>query len=382
MWSDRQPVKLEIANPRSISYRAGRALIRTSDAEVVVEGHAFDIFEAFYNSCPEGRLQGFLAYDLAAELEDIGPLPPDTSEFPQLYFRWEPRATARGWSSDEINVNERGASSVTTNLERSQFEAAVARIVATIHAGDIFQTNLCRCIEAPCEPGTEWDLYQRLRTINPARYENFLRIDDHRTLFSISPELFLKVDNRVVTSEPIKGTRPRGATPAEDEALIRELLASVKDRAELAMIVDVVRNDLSRVCEVGSVKVTEHAQLMTLPTVHHSYSTVQGHLRTDAGPIDLLRAAFPAASISGAPKIEAMRVAMREEGCRRGPCMGAIGWLDTNGDMEFSVAIRTAFTENGIVRYYAGCGITADSIPSDEFDESGHKAAAFLRALS
>jgi anthranilate/para-aminobenzoate synthase component I len=120
---------------------------------------------------------------------------------------------------------------------------------------------------------------------------------------------------------------------------------------------------------------------MTLPTVHHSYSTVRGRLHGDAGPIDLLRAAFPAASISGAPKIEAMRVAMREEGRMRGPCMGAIGWIDPNGDMEFSVAIRTAFSENGRVRYYAGCGITADSVPADEWDESGHKAAAFVRAL-
>jgi anthranilate/para-aminobenzoate synthase component I len=119
---------------------------------------------------------------------------------------------------------------------------------------------------------------------------------------------------------------------------------------------------------------------MTLPTVHHSFSTVQGRLRS--GPIDLIKAAFPAASISGAPKIEAMRVAMREEGRMRGPCMGAIGWIDPNGDMELSVAIRTAYTENGWVRYYAGCGITADSDPAQEFEESSHKAAAFVRALS
>jgi para-aminobenzoate synthetase component 1 len=293
-----------------------------------------------------------------------------------MYFTvGSPRADAPG-------SREPHAARVETSLDKDHFEAAVARIVATIHAGDIFQTNLCRCIEAPLAPGTEFDLYERLREINPARYETFLRIDESRTLFSVSPELFLKVERGVVTSEPIKGTRKRGDTPAEDAALIRELLSSVKDRAELAMIVDVVRNDLSRVCQVGSVKVTEHAKLMTLPTVHHSYSTVQGRLKTGAGPIDLLRAAFPAASISGAPKIEAMRVAMREEGRRRGPCMGAIGWIDGNGDMEFSVAIRTAFTENGRVYYYAGCGITADSVPSDEFEESGHKAAAFLRALS
>ena len=332
-------------------------------------GRGFELLGQFLQA-QLGRIHGFIAYDMAAELEDIGPLPPDDSGFPHIYFTARP--------SNELPKRARKQAVSRSHLNQAQFEASVARIVARIYAGDIFQTNLCRCLEAPLEPGTEWDLFQRMRTISLARYENFIRIDDHRTLFSISPELFLRVRNGVVTSEPIKGTRPRGATPEQDAALAAELLASEKDRAELAMIVDVVRNDLSRVCD--EVKVTEHAQLMTLPTVHHSYSTVQGKLR--AGPIDLLRAAFPAASISGAPKIEAMRVALREEGRKRGPCMGAIGWIDPNGDMEFSVAIRTAYTENGRVRYYAGCGITADSIPAEEWKESAHKAAAFLRALS
>ncbi len=375
MWSDRQPLKIDFPCPEgsSLTYRDGLAVVRAVRKTVEVRGRGFDILEGFYRAAGKGRLYGFLGYDLAGELEDIGELPRDASQFPQMHFTvGKPRSDARSWSEPK-------PVKTSTNLDREQFEAAVSRIVATIHAGDIFQTNLCRCIEAPLAPGTEFELYERLREINPARYENFLRIDESRTLFSVSPELFLKVENGLVTSEPIKGTRKRGATPEEDEALIRELLSSVKDRAELAMIVDVVRNDLSRVCEVGSVKVTRHAELMTLPTVHHSYSTVRGRLK--AGPIDLLRAAFPAASISGAPKIEAMRVAMREEKRRRGPCMGAIGWLDGNGDMEFSVAIRTAYSENGRVYYYAGCGITADSVPSEEFEESGHKAAAFLRAL-
>ncbi len=328
----------------------------------------FDLLEQFWRGQQE-RIHGFISYDMAAELEDIGPLPPDDSEFPHIYFTAQP--------SNELLSRARKQAVPTSHLARPQFEASVARIVARIYAGDIFQTNLCRCLEAPLEPGTEWDLFQRMRAISPARYENFIRIDDHRTLFSISPELFLRVRDCVVESAPIKGTRPRGSTAVQDAALADELLASEKDRAELAMIVDVVRNDLSRVCD--EVRVTEHAKLMTLPTVHHSYSTVQGKLRT--GPIDLLRAAFPAASISGAPKIEAMRVALREEGRMRGPCMGAIGWIDPNGDMEFSVAIRTAYTENGRVRYYAGCGITADSVPTEEWDESCHKAAAFLRAL-
>jgi anthranilate/para-aminobenzoate synthase component I len=147
------------------------------------------------------------------------------------------------------------------------------------------------------------------------------------------------------------------------------------------MIVDVVRNDLGRVCQPGSVRVAAHAALMTIPTVHHLYSTVEGTLRADVSPVDLLRAAFPAASISGAPKIEAMRIALREEKQVRGPAMGAIGWIDMQGNMDFSVAIRTATMSGRTVRYYAGCGITADSEPAAEFLESQHKAAAFKRAL-
>lgn len=344
--------------PDTFSYRAGR--------------NGFELLEEFWRRQTQ-RIHGFISYDMAAELEDIGPLPVDDSQFPRIYFSAGHGPLPHGRGS----VGAATQAVPTSSLDQAQFQDSVARIVARIYAGDIFQTNLCRCLEAPLELGAEWNLFQRMRAISPARFENFIRIDQQRALLSISPELFLRVRDGVVTSEPIKGTRPRGATPEQDAALAAELLASEKDRAELAMIVDVVRNDLSRVCD--SVTVTEHAKLMTLPTVHHSYSTVQGRLRK--GPIDLLKAAFPAASISGAPKIEAMRMALREEGRMRGPCMGAIGWIDPNGDMELSVAIRTAYTESGRVRYYAGCGITADSVPAQEWEESGHKAAAFLRAL-
>jgi para-aminobenzoate synthetase component 1 len=265
--------------------------------------------------------------------------------------------------------------------DRAAFEASVKRIVAAIHAGEIFQTNLCRSIEVQTEPGNEWELFRRMRSINPARYEGFLRVDSRRSVLSMSPELFLKVENGIVESQPIKGTRPRGGNPENDDTLARELQTSEKDRAELAMIVDVARNDLGRVCETGSVEVIAHAELMSLPTVHHLFSTVKGRLREGIGPVDLLRATFPAASITGAPKIEAMRIAKREEGQERGPCMGAIGWISLDGRMELSVAIRTAFAIDGRVRYYSGCGITAGSDPQAEFEESSHKAAAFERAL-
>jgi len=376
---------LLLHNPlATITYSNGSAVIAGPGGTVEVSATAFDVLEAMleaWRGPSEALLAGFLSYDLAAEIEDLGTTPTPDFTFPQFYFalydsartlenhQWRHSATT-AWRKPEA---------LRSRPDQSSFEASVERIVATIRAGDIFQTNLCRRLEADLDPVMAWDLYQRMRTISPAQYESYIQIDEQRAILSISPELFLKVDAGMVESSPIKGTRPRAHNAAEDQALSAELLSSEKDRAELAMIVDVVRNDLGRVCETGSVEVTQHAALMTLPTVHHLYSTVRGRLR--GGLVDLLRAAFPAASITGAPKIEAIRVAMREEGQLRGPCMGAIGWISMDGSMELSVAIRTAFTSDGQVRYYAGCGITADSDPHTEFIESSHKAAAFVRAL-
>jgi para-aminobenzoate synthetase component 1 len=270
---------------------------------------------------------------------------------------------------------------ITSRPDQAGYEASVRNIVRSIYSGDIFQTNLCRRIETQLNSGSAWDLYQRLIAESPARYAAYVQVSNDQAVMSISPESFLRVQDGHVESSPIKGTRPRGRNAVEDAALIADLQSSEKDLAELAMIVDVVRNDLGRVCQPGSVRVTEHATLMTIPTVHHLYSTVEGTLRHDAFPADLLRAAFPAASISGAPKIDAMRIALREEQQVRGPAMGAIGWIDMRGNMDFSVAIRTATMSGRTVRYYAGCGITADSEAAAEFLESEHKAAAFKRAL-
>jgi para-aminobenzoate synthetase component I len=403
MWSDRTPperLRALVEQLQSVfpagasarrapeplataSYWGGYAVVSGPAGTIRVPGCGFEILEAMlqaWRRTPGAGLHGFLSYDLASEIEDLGPLPPETFRFPKFHFGLYSGA---GELAPPPPVGRAlacgGLQSALT--DRAAFEASVARTVAAIHAGDIFQTNICRSIEARIEPGSEYELFHRMRTISPAKYEAFLRIDPQHAILSISPELFLKVDGGIVESRPIKGTRPRGETPDADDALRRELCASEKDRAELAMIVDVTRNDLGRVCETGSVEVVAHAVLMTLPTVHHLFSTVRGRLREETGPVDLLRAAFPAASITGAPKIEAMRIAQREEGQLRGPCMGAIGWISMDGRMELSVAIRTAFVTGDLVRYYAGCGITAGSDPAAEFEESQHKAAAFVRAL-
>jgi para-aminobenzoate synthetase component 1 len=163
--------------------------------------------------------------------------------------------------------------------------------------------------------------------------------------------------------------------------LAEELVNSEKDRAELAMIVDVVRNDLGRVCATGSVSVESFADLMRLPTVQHTSATVTGRLRDDRDLVDLLRAAFPPASISGAPKIQAIKVAMEQEGQRRGPAMGGMGWISLDGALQLSVAIRTALVTGGRILYFAGSGITAGSDPEQEFEETSAKAQAFIRAL-
>ncbi len=362
----------------TITYSNGSAVVAASAGTVEISAPAFDVLDAMLEAWrgPSGAvLVGFLSYDLATEIEDLGPVPPPDFTFPQFYFGLYNSATP----ALKISGRQIHSGPLRSRPDRGAFEASVERIVATIRAGDIFQTNLCRRLETDLDPAMAWDLYQRMRAISPAQYESYIQIDAQRAILSISPELFLRVKAGIVESSPIKGTRPRAHDASQDQALSADLLTSEKDRAELAMIVDVVRNDLGRVCETGSVEVTQHAALMTLPTVHHLYSTITGRLRT--GLVDLLRATFPAASITGAPKIEAIRAAMREEGQLRGPCMGAIGWISMDGNMELSVAIRTAFTSDGQVRYYAGCGITADSDPHTEFIESSHKAAAFVRAL-
>lgn len=365
----------------TIAYARGHAVVTTPTTRLELRVSAFDLLEAAmeaWRDIPGAMLAGYFAYDLAAELEDLGTLPADDIGVPQMFLGLYDAAAAGVMNSAPASF---AAGPLSSRPDSAGFQAAVERTVATIHAGDIFQTNLCRRLEGAFPHEAAEPLFARLCEVNPARYAAFVRIDDQRAVLSMSPELYLKVRGGVVESSPIKGTRPRGALPELDRALAEGLLASKKDRAELAMIVDVVRNDLGRVAKTGTVTVTEHAQLMTLPTVHHSYSTVRAELQVDASPVDLLRASFPPASISGAPKIEAMRVAMREEQQLRGPAMGAIGWISLTGDLELSVAIRTAWVADNKIRYYAGCGITADSVPSEEYEESEHKAAAFRRAL-
>jgi para-aminobenzoate synthetase component I len=387
-------------------------------------GHArfvaggFDLLEAAFTAWngagSAATLAGSFGYELGSELEGLPSPPPDDLGLPDLSLRlydtalrWDGRgwtleatdawraagdpnpvieaervlAAARRRTPPEIAPGALARGGVLSRPSRSGFEAAVERVVERIARGEIFQVNLCRRLEARLPARHVWPLYLRLRAASPAERGAFLDLGRGRAVLSISPEVFLTVRGAEVETRPIKGTRPRGANPREDRALARELLESEKDRAELTMIVDVARNDLGRVCETGSVHLAGHAELMTLPTVHHTVSTIRGRLRPETGPADLLRATFPPASITGAPKIRAMAVIAAEEERRRGPAMGALGWLSLGGDLDLAVAIRTAAAARGRVAYHAGCGIVADSDPEQEFAESLAKARAFLTAL-
>jgi para-aminobenzoate synthetase component 1 len=398
-----------------LSVRNGQATVTGPEGQARFKAGGLDLLDAAFAAWggAGATLVGYLGYELGGEIESLPPPPPDDLGFPDLHLRlydsvlrWDGRSwtleatdawrshapieaehvltAARKRSGSEIPAGRLAKDGVVSRPNRSGFEAAVTRVVERIASGEIFQMNLCRRLEAGLPAEHVWPLYLRLRQASPAERGAFLDLGQGRAVLSISPEVFLTVKDSEVETRPIKGTRPRGANPREDRALARELLESEKDRAELTMIVDVARNDLGRVCETGSVHVTAHGELMTLPTVHHTVSTIRGKLRPDVTPADLLRASFPPASITGAPKIQAMAVIAAEEPRRRGPAMGALGWISLGGDLDLAVAIRTAAVSafrGHRVAYHAGCGIVADSDPELEWDESAAKARAFLTSL-
>ena len=257
---------------------------------------------------------------------------------------------------------------------------AVAKVREYIVAGDIFQANLSQRFQAPLrEP--PFDLYRRLRRRNPAPFAAYLAFDEV-TVLSASPERFLRLDpDGQVETRPIKGTRPRGLGPMHDAALGRALAESVKDRAENVMIVDLLRNDLSRVCRPGSVRVPELFALEQHPTVHHLVSTVLGDLEPGADAVDLVRAAFPGGSITGAPKVRAMEIIAELEPTRRGVYCGSIGYLSATGAMDTSIVIRTFVLRDGELYFQAGGGIVADSDPELEYRETLDKAAGLIATL-
>ena len=352
----------------------------------------------------QGGLAGFISYEFGRRLEPGARVPDFAPICPEMAFNRYDTVAAfdhlqeRAWivsaRSDEADALETklgrkpaaaGSPCIagfTSNFNRSDYEAAVARTVDYILAGDIFQANITQCFSAPVPAGFDaFALYRRLRETNASTFAAFLDFGDIQ-IASSSPERLLNFDGKTVEARPIKGTRRRDADAARDAALVAELSASRKDRAENVMIVDLLRNDLSRVCAAGSVRVPVLCGLESYANVHHLTSVVTGELRAGQTAGDLIAAAFPGGSITGAPKIRAMEVIAEIEQVARGVYCGSIGYLGFSGRCDLNIAIRTAQFAGRVARVQGGGGITARSNPAAEYEESLTKIARLLEAFA
>ena len=267
-----------------------------------------------------------------------------------------------------------------SGFTREGFEAAVERSRRYIVDGDIMQVVLSQRMTVPFE-AAPLDLYRSLRSLNPSPYMYFLDLGDHQVVGS-SPEILVRLEDGEVTVRPIAGTRPRGETPEDDRRWERQLLGDPKELAEHLMLIDLGRNDVGRVSRTGSVRLTEKMVIERYSHVMHIVSNVVGSLREDLGPMDVLRATFPAGTVSGAPKIRAMEIIDELEPVKRGIYAGAVGYLSWSGNMDTAIAIRTAVIKGGALHIQAGAGIVADSVPAYEWKETLNKGRAVFRAAA
>jgi anthranilate synthase component 1 len=266
------------------------------------------------------------------------------------------------------------------NFTQAAFEKMVEDSKEFIRAGDIFQIVLSQRFSRKFTK-TPLDLFRALRTVNPSPYMFLLETGEF-SLVGASPEVHVRLTERKVEIRPIAGTRPRGKNPAEDAALEKELLADVKERAEHLMLVDLARNDIGRVCSFGSIKVPEFMTIERYSHVMHIVSQVEGQLAPERSAFDLMRATFPAGTVSGAPKIRAMQLIAEKESTQRGSYAGALGYFSYNGNLDSCITLRTALVKDGVVHIQAGAGIVADSVPAAEYQETLNKASALFKAIS
>ncbi len=269
---------------------------------------------------------------------------------------------------------------IDSNFTQRQFEDAARQCIEFINAGDVFQVVLSQRFSTTisCEP---FEIYRSLRTINPSPFMFFLRTPE-TTLVGSSPEILCRVMDREITVRPLAGTRRRGETEEEDKALQRELLADPKERAEHVMLVDLGRNDVGRVSQFGSVKLSDVMHVERYSHVMHITSNVRGTLRPELDAFDALRACLPAGTVSGAPKVRTMQIIDQLEPHRRGPYAGAVGYFDFSGNMDTCIALRTIVIKDNLAFVQAGAGIVADSIPSSEYEETVNKARGILQAIA
>ena len=267
-----------------------------------------------------------------------------------------------------------------SGFTREGFEAAVRRVKKYIVEGDVMQVVLSQRLSVPFQ-APALDLYRALRSLNPSPYMYYMDLDDFHIVGS-SPEILVRLEGDVITVRPIAGTRPRGKDESEDRALEQDLLADPKELAEHLMLIDLGRNDVGRVSEIGSVQLTEKMVIERYSHVMHIVSNVVGRIKSGMSAIDVLRATFPAGTVSGAPKIRAMEIIDELEPVKRGVYAGAVGYLSWSGNMDTAIAIRTAVIKDGMLNIQAGAGIVADSIPENEWEETMNKGRAVFRAVA
>lgn len=362
----------------------GYSAIYTEPFEVLDSGSPFDALKEALARRGSGGAVGYLGYELHRFLEDSPISAADDIGLPDHWLGLYDKAIVFDHHPHTAGYsigNRPAKADLISSFSKPDYIQAVERVKEHIAAGDVYQVNLSQRFSVRMEMDP-WELYLLLRERNPAPYAAYINAGDFQ-IISSSPECFLTFDpiSRVVTTRPIKGTRPRSADPAEDRRLAQELESSAKDMAENIMIVDLERNDLGRVCEFGSVSVPELAMIESYPTVHHLVSTVTGRLRDDRDAVDLLTATFPGGSITGAPKIRVMEIIAELEPVRRGVYTGSIGCLGFDGSVNLNIAIRTAVVKDGMCHFHVGGGIVADSDPEAEYQETLDKGRAFLEVL-
>lgn len=352
----------------------------------------------------ELRIVG-LAYDAGRSIERIPALARQDPELPDVVWASYPAYIQNASPEGEFTLHAQSAQAaraliallrtphsggsvrfpegLSEEMPWERYCQGVNEVLSAISAGDVYQVNVARRLEAPFDCAQAPELFMRLRGVNPASFGSLWRIAEETWIASSSPECLFDFDptSRRIHSYPIKGTRPRGVDPAADEALAVALAKDPKDRAEHVMIVDLVRNDLGRVCDNGSVTVEELARVVSLPTVHHLISDVSGRLKANLDVAHVIEALFPGGSITGAPKIAAMKMIERVEGVRRGFYTGSLGMILPDGRATFNILIRTCVLHAGRLYYQTGGGIVADSTPEREWLETKDKARALTALL-
>lgn len=368
----------------------------------------------------QGGAAGYLGYDLCQRLEQIPPHKKDDIACPDMAMgfydlvmafdhslmkAWifscgypeqdskkrKKRAQQRSqWLLNHIEKNSYTPTfindslldkDIKTNFSQTKYQQTIQKIIDYIVAGDVYQVNLSQRFSAKMSKSfSAFQLYSKVMQLNPAPFSGYFHLDSI-TIASASPERFLKLEHGKVETHPIKGTRPRGKTIAEDLMLANELSHSAKDKAENLMIVDLLRNDLARVCRPHSIQVTQLCQLESHATVHHLVSTIIGELKSNKDAVDLLIAAFPGGSVTGAPKIRAMKIIAELEPTARGPYCGSFCYLGFNGAMDSSILIRTFVFKDQMLYFQAGGGIVADSDPQQEYLETLDKVRGLRQAL-